>query len=226
MRRKGIAFGAWPSKLTTKAAIPLCLFFVVVVFLVQRNLLFDLGLRIFVRKKHLKITFWNLKKKTVVTFKPCRHISRNICIHIFFPNTVSRVHIFEYAANSDACGQSYQQIFEFANVALSDPVFKSTRRIDLAPWKTPSCNSLTKQRKSCQHTTLRIISKQSICQKHRALESVRIRVDRENDSKTIRIRYMWTRIFFNPKKMQIQKFPYTRLRGLKLLKMTKYRMNS
>ena len=57
MRRKGIAFGAWPSKLTTKAAIPLCLFFVVVVFLVQRNLLFDLGLRIFVRKKHLKITF-------------------------------------------------------------------------------------------------------------------------------------------------------------------------
>ena len=178
------------------------------------------------RKKHLKITFWNLIKKTVFTFKPCRPISGNICIHIFFPNTVSRVQSFEYAANSDACGRSYQQIFEFANVTLSDPIFKSTWRIYLAPWKTLSCNSLTKQRKWCQHTTLRIISKQSFCQKHRALECVRIRVDRENDSKTIRICYMWTRIFFNPKKMQIQKFPDTRLRALKLLKMTKYRMNS
>ena len=169
-------------------------------FLVQRKLLFGFGVRIFVRKKHLKITFWNQIKETVVTFKPCRHISGNICIHIFSPIPQSRVPIFEYAANSDTCGRSYQQIFEFANVTLSDPVFKSTWPIDLAPWKTLSGNSLTKQRKWCQHTTLRIISKQSFCQKHRALECVRIRVDRENDSKTIRIRYMWTRIFFNPKK--------------------------
>ena len=65
MRWRSIAFGAWPSKLTTKAGIPLCLFVVVVVvvvvvvffFLVQRNLLFDLGLRIFVGKKHFKIIF-------------------------------------------------------------------------------------------------------------------------------------------------------------------------
>ena len=68
MRWRSIAFGAWPSKLTTKMAIPLCLFFVVVVVLVQRNLLFDLGVRIFVKKKHVKTTFRKLIKKTVVTF--------------------------------------------------------------------------------------------------------------------------------------------------------------
>ena len=65
-----IAFGAWPSKLTTKRAIPLCLFVVVVVVvvvLVQRNLLFDVGVRIFVKKKHFKTTFRKLIKKTVVT---------------------------------------------------------------------------------------------------------------------------------------------------------------
>ena len=74
MRWRSIAFAAWPSKITTKMAIPLCLFFfvvvvvvVVVVVLVQRNLLFDLGVRIFVKKKHFKTTFRKIIKKTVVT---------------------------------------------------------------------------------------------------------------------------------------------------------------
>ena len=41
--------------------------------------------------------------------------------------------IFEYTANSDTCGRSCQQISEFANVTLSDPVFKLTWRIDPVP---------------------------------------------------------------------------------------------
>ena len=44
-----------------------CIFSFIFIFLVQRNLLFDLGVRIFVKKKHFKTTFIKLIKKTVVT---------------------------------------------------------------------------------------------------------------------------------------------------------------
>ena len=79
MRWRSIAFGAWPSKLTTKKAISLSLFFVVVLvvvvvffFLVRRNILFDLGVRIFVKKKHF------------VLCKSCPQIRKFLYPHLFF----------------------------------------------------------------------------------------------------------------------------------------------
>ena len=103
--------------------------------------------------------------------------------------------------------RSYSQIFEYPDVTQWDPVFpacdKSTWRIDLETRKTLTCNSLTKQRKWRQHTILRMLSKQNLCQKHLAGECIRIRVDNENDSKTIGIRYVWTRIFWNPEKKKL-----------------------
>ena len=57
-------------------------------------------------------------------------------------------------------------------------------------------------RKWCQHTILRMLKKQNLCRKQSGRECIRICVDSENDSKTIGIRYVWARIFWNPKKKQ------------------------
>ena len=94
---------------------------------------------------------------------------------------------------------------------------KSTWCIDLVPWKTLTCtsNALTKQRKWRQHTILRMLNKQDLCQKHRALESIRIRVGSETirnwlEHAMCRCGHFWIR----KTKLRIQKFPYSCGRGL------------
>ena len=69
-------------------------------------------------------------------------------------------------------------------------------RIRLASTRT----CITKQRKWRQHTILRMFNKQNPCKKHWAKECIRIHVESEKASKTIGIRYLWTRIFLIPKK--------------------------
>lgn len=95
--------------------------------------------------------------------------------------------------NSDTCARSCPQIFEYADVTLSDSVFPG--EINQHGVSTIlGCNSQTNKRKWRQHTILRMLNKLNLRQKHWALE--------------------WTRTFLNPKEKKIRICVDEALQGL------------